>query len=103
MKLPRKVKHAYQKVTRGFSDGETYSLDQTIAKFVLPRLQRFKEVNNGFPYGMTAEEWDVILDDMIYAMQVHAKGLWDASDDTNWECVERGLLNFGKHFRQLWW
>lgn len=28
---------------------ETWNLDYTIAKFVLPRLKLFKKLNNGYP------------------------------------------------------
>ena len=39
----------WQRITRGFNDSETWNLDYTIAKLVLPRLKRFKELTNGIP------------------------------------------------------
>ena len=47
---------------------ETWNLDYTIAKFVLPRLKLFKKLNNGYPgrEGMeTKEKWDEALNKMI--------------------------------------
>lgn len=40
---------------------ETWSLDITFAKYIVPRLKKFKELNNGYP-GMdevdTPGKWD---------------------------------------------
>lgn len=102
--IKRWFKHQYQTLTRGFSDKETWSLDWTIAKFVLPRLKRFKKLNNGFPHGMTEQSWEKALDDMIYSMEIYSKGLWSHNpDEVNWKRVKRGTTLFGKHFRDLWW
>jgi hypothetical protein len=56
---------------KGFSDSDTYSLDVTITKFVLPRLKRFKELHCGFPNGFTMETWDETIDKMINAFEIH--------------------------------
>jgi hypothetical protein len=109
MFIKRPIKLAYQKVTRGFSDADTWSLDHTIAKFTLPRLKRFKEVNMCHPGNLTEEEWDDILDEMIFAMEcsVHQ---WDddiigdlGDEKAKWERCQRGLDYFGEYFRDLWW
>lgn len=51
---------------------ETWSLDVSLAKYILPRLKKFKELNNGYP-GMdevdTPEKWDEALDKMIQAFE----------------------------------
>ena len=51
---------------------ETWSLDVSLAKYILPRLKKFKELNNGYP-GMdevdTPEKWDETLDKMIQAFE----------------------------------
>ncbi len=77
----RKKRGIYTK----FKDKETYSLDYTIAQFVLPRLKRFKELDRGCPtkFFLDADgnshfddekweekahkEWQAILDCMIYS------------------------------------
>ena len=79
----RKKRGIYTK----FKDKETYSLDYTIACFVLPRLKRFKELDKGCPSifffnedgsthfndeGRTEsahQEWQDILDCMIYSFE----------------------------------
>jgi hypothetical protein len=52
----RWIKWAYQKRTRGFSDRDLWSLDFTIALFVLPRLKAFRSNKiHGFPTLVLAE------------------------------------------------
>ena len=103
-RLRRRVRFLWQRVFRGFSDEETWSLDLTIARFALPRLKRFKEVNNCYPGHMSENRWDKALDKMIFAMQ---KTIDDCpvemSDEETRRKVREGLRLFGKHFNSLWW
>ena len=91
-----------QRLTQGFPDSDTWNLDYHIAEYSLPRLRRFKEVNNGYPGDLTPEKWDEMLDDMIYSMDVIVnRDSFD--DDVDDERVHRGLKLFGQRFRHLWW
>lgn len=105
----RYKKYSKQLKTWGFCDAETWSLYSGIAKFTLPRLIKFKEKNNGFPMGMTSEEWDKILDKMIFAFEWIVTSddveidLPTAQADINWKECDTGLRLFGEHFRNLWW
>ena len=51
---------------------ETWRLDVNLAKYIIPRLKKFKELNNGYP-GIsemdTPEKWDEALDKMIQAFE----------------------------------
>lgn len=40
----RRIGFWVQKITRGFSDDELWSLDYTCAKWLLPRLKEFKKI-----------------------------------------------------------
>ena len=109
-KLKQSVSHWWQRKTRGWDDSETWSLDVTIAKFVLPRLKRFKELNMGYPdnnqFGMprTKKEWDDILDEIIFAMEfMSSDERFDCEDTETWERVQKGLSLFGDWFTHLWW
>lgn len=103
--MKRSLRYWWQRRTRGWDDSDTWSLDGTIAKFALPRLKRFRELNNGFPGGddMTMEKWNAQLDDMIYALGICVREMDDIVDDADWDRVEKGLEAFGKNFRHLWW
>ena len=100
--IKRWFKFCYQRWTRGWDDRELWNLDFTIAKFVLPRLRHFKELNCSYPHGNTSEEWDEILDNMILAFEIcAADDEWDWSAKTT-EQVELGLALFSENFRGLW-
>jgi hypothetical protein len=83
----------------GFSDEDTWSLDIHLAKLILPRLKRYKELATG------AIKIDFPLDEMIEAFQI----LHDVDFDKwklkgeKWDKVEKGLKAFAEHYFRLWW
>ena len=44
----REIDFIKQRLERGFDDSETWSLRDTIALFILPRLKRYQEIANDF-------------------------------------------------------
>lgn len=104
-KIIRKIKFAYQRLTRGFDDSELWNLDHTISRFVLPRLKEFKRKYSvrGTPSQIeTNEEWQAILDDMIKAFEIMSQSEFPDYDKNKIEQVEKGLQLFVKHFNSLW-
>lgn len=108
------AKYTKQYDKRGFDNTELWSLDFSIAKFILPRLKEFRKVCNGAPYGgedckfettednfMTVQGWKDCLQKMIDAFQLIVD--YDAwGDDRKQEIVEEGLDVFRKYFHNLW-
>lgn len=103
----RAVRYFWQRRTRGWDDSETWSLDVTIAKFALPRLKVLKATMPGY-HGESPEEWDEVLDKMIWSMDYIADGRQWGVEQTmsEWEAEEKrcdeGVALFGKYFRGLW-
>ena len=99
-----KFKWAYQEVTRGFSDDELGHFYITISKFVLPRLETFKEYKqHTFPVGLNPEKWQLILDDMIYFHESMAHSLdYPKNQQYNKNRVRRGKYYFLKYYGNLW-
>jgi len=95
------IKHPYQKITRGHSDNETWSLDWSLAKWLTPRLKTFKKINMSTPASLSQEEWDEILDKMIITFELIAKENWDETEE-NIEKTYEGLDLFRKWFLDLW-
>ena len=89
--------------TEGFDESETWNLSTTIAKFVLPRLKCFRECHFDHPYGITFDEWNEILDKMIYAMNYAANEHNTTEENIAFSKVKEGLELFGKYFLHLWW
>lgn len=111
----RSVKFLYQRLTRGWDDSVTWSLDTHLAKLIAPRLKWFKELNThawpGPVEGMpntgrfnTFEEWHQALDKMIFAFECYAsedKDCWEWTDSER-QRIEEGLALFAKHYGCLW-
>lgn len=99
----RHLKHLKQKLFRGFSDRETWSLDYSLAKIIAPRLKLFKKLTIGVPDGLTQREWFDILDKMIASFEfASSQERWMASDEEYQEHSE-GLQLFAKYYFYLWW
>ena len=103
MNFKRSIKLFWQRLTRGWSDSDLWSLDITIAEFVLPRLKRLKEIQCGYPSNLTEKKWDTILDHMIYSMEsvINQFDDFEFNEETE-KRIKKGLYYFGKYFRSLW-
>jgi len=103
MSTLRRAKFWLQRQTRGWDDSETWSLDTTIARFVYPRIKRFRELKAGYPMGLTPERWDDILGKIEQAFGIMSiKQGWEMTINES-KAVDLGLRLFGKYFRDLWW
>lgn len=72
-----------------------------MAKFILPRLRYFREKNGRWPDRMDPIVWNKKLDAMIRAFEiVLADGVETQQDQ---QAVDNGLIEFAKHFRELWY
>lgn len=89
-----------QRETRGFDDTETWDLQSTIADFLVPRLERFKELNCGYPPEMSMKKWENILQTMIDGFKEMQR---IDEDDFDQKKVKRGLKMFKKWYFDLWW
>jgi hypothetical protein len=100
----KKIHYWWQRRTRGWDDTETYSLDYSLAKLIIPRLKRFKELKGGCPGDLTYEEWDQQLDKMIFAFEfLGSDERWGCYDEEIWDRVAQGLKLFYKRYMNLWW
>lgn len=105
----RRVKWWGQQLSYGFDVRDTWGLNYTAAKWILPRLKMFKEVNICYPLDLTVEKWDEYLDSMIYSFQnfVDEQDDWDEWEKRqsieNNQKVQEGLELFGRYYRDLWW
>lgn len=77
--IPGSLKRIWQNIIRGWNDSDCWSLSETFADFVLPRLKRYKEMVHGYPSLLNIEDdnyeegmrqWKEIIDKMIYSFEV---------------------------------
>ena len=102
--LKRSFKFLIQRMTRGWDDSETWSLDYSLGKLILPRLKRFRELNIAYPPDMTKEQWDSIIDQMIWSFEfISSDKRWDCYDKEEWDKFYRGMTPFTEYYANLWW
>lgn len=112
---PQALRFFYQRLTRGFDDSATWSLDTHLAQLIAPRLKLFKKLNThawpGPVEGMpetglfsTFEEWQEALGKMIYAFECYAsedRDYWEFSEVER-KKIQEGLFLFAKCYGALW-
>ena len=64
------IKYFFQKLFRGSSDLDLWNLKDHLSEIILKKLILFKSMKrHGHPNKISAEYWEVILDDMIYSFK----------------------------------
>lgn len=101
----RELKFIEQRKEQGFDDSETWSLTDTICHFIIPRLKRFKIVNDGSPARISSlNEWHIIIDKIILSLELVSRDngnrIWT---DTEYQQINEGLDLFREYFLDLWW
>jgi hypothetical protein len=98
-----------QRFENGFDDTETWHIDRTMALFIIPRLKRFVEVNNGIPTGETVESYDKKLRFIISAFEnYYATNKYYESTDIEErkklsDDVRTAVDYLSKLWFDLWW
>jgi hypothetical protein len=101
--------HQKQRFERGFDDTETWHMDRTMALFIIPRLKRFMEVNNGIPNGETEESYNEKIRYIISAFEnYYVSDKYFNSVDTEerkklTDDVKQALVYLNKLWFELWW
>jgi hypothetical protein len=92
---------------QGWSDMDTWSIDARFAEWIVPRLRRFMELNNGYPggsTGMTEKKWDKTLKEMLEGFEVIIReDYYDSSACKDQAKALRALKLFGEWAPHLWW
>lgn len=110
----RRDTYKLQRLERGFDDTETWNLDSTIAKFIAPRLKRFKEVSRDYPMDIEFDTWQGMLDKMIWSFEhydyedeefggVEFYYLPEEKKNELHKQYREGIELFCKRFDALWW
>lgn len=68
--IKQRLKFFFQRRINGFDDKATWSLDASIAQFVLPRLRRLRVLSNGYPGDLNrSTNWKTTMDKMVLALE----------------------------------
>jgi hypothetical protein len=98
----REEKFKKQRIERGFDDSETWSLRDTIANFIIPRLECYEEIANDAL--IRDQELKDNIQKFLTSMKlIAADGKGEILTKKHWEEVYEGLETFPKVFLSLWW
>ena len=107
--LATREMYKQQRFEQGFDDTETWHMDRTIALFIIPRLKKFIEVNNGIPNGETIESYNEKLNFIISAFENYyaTNKYYESVDDTEskqlTDDVRKAVEYLSKLWFELWW
>ena len=107
--LATREMYKQQRFEQGFDDTETWHMDRTIALFIIPRLKKFIELNNGIPSGETVESYDEKLKFIISAFENYyaTNKYYDSVDDSErkqlTDDVKKAVEYLSKLWFELWW
>ena len=102
----REEEYKQQRIKQGFDDSETWSLDTTVAQFLLPRLKRYQEIAS------EVLDRDIKLisdiDDVIKALELKIRDMTEGAQNkplTDQEYVQMndGINKLSTVFQSLWW
>lgn len=98
----REPELARQRITRGFDDSETWGLSDTIANFIIPRLERFIELEKIFL--KRDSKWDYDLQNILSALRLIVRDSGSRIySEPELKLINTGLNAFKRRFMQLWW
>lgn len=105
--LKRSIVFWWQRWTRGWDDSETWSMDSSLAKIILPTLQVYQDMNTMFPWSLTMETWNKIIAEMVWGFQWFADGK-QHTYDYNKEADQANRAHdaielFAKYYKYLWY
>lgn len=121
----RAFRNAWQRATRGYSNSDCWGVDYYLLYLLPSILTTFKKDNNGYPNSVgSMEEWDKILDKMIYHFTAAREGYENKYEDKytiskelrdKWlneehniqeykqKHLEEGFRLLTKYFWDIWW
>lgn len=91
-----------QRIERGFDDSETWSLVNTIAAFIIPRLERYIELSEKML--LRSDEQKEQIKAILTLMKLTARdeGVWTFNAEEE-EQITEGLQALVDNWFSLWW
>ena len=64
------LKRAWERATKGYCHWDTYDLGDYMVTLILESIKKFRKDLIAYPVDMTYEEWEAILDEVIYHLEI---------------------------------
>lgn len=123
LRFPDKLQHYWQRITKGYSYEDVWSIDYFIDSWLPEAIRDLKRVSNGVPGPLTIDKdgkdvpmdiavknWNQVLDDVADGFEAHRKlDYMDYNLDNKQERKElerkfnKGIKLFAKYYGCFWW
>ena len=99
---PNSEEFQRQRIERGFDDSETWSLTDTIANFIIPRLERYIEIKPEKVVVSDSQlsQYKAILKAMKLIVRNDGEQVYTEHEHQD---IDIGLMLFSKYFMSLSW
>lgn len=101
--IKRSIRYFFQRRIRGWDDSVTWSLDVEVARFMLPRFIRFREISVARPWDLEDKKWQDILEEIEWFLTLCAKEEHLRVMGDELKRYKKAKKLFGKYFDALWW
>jgi hypothetical protein len=114
----RKEKMLKDYEEKGWTERDVWSLDHTLAVWILPRLTYFRDCASGCPGGFAktdgngkstkrqfaagCKKWRRVLDEMVDGFTIIASDRYFLTKSEDEKKIEKALDNFREYYRCLW-
>lgn len=85
---------------RGFDDTVTWSLDDTLIKWLTPRLERFLEISEQIT---DADEFHNDVREMLYGFKLYTSTDFSEFNEEHIKKLNKSFELLAKNYRGLWW
>lgn len=113
------IKFGFQRMFRGYDNADVWEFHWNFVNRNIKLIKHFKKHNNGYPYNLTEEQWNEILDEMLFHLEMMdeckvrkqlKQGMpegWRPATNSVYEIMERHKNDFfdlmKEHFYDLWY
>ena len=99
--LPKLIKYARQRITKGYCDMDVWNTNRTSTYLLYHLLMDFSRTADTYPVGYTWEKWKEDLYDAAICFYCEDEKDWDPRD-IDIEKLKKGLNFIYQKFHDLW-
>lgn len=100
-RLPKLIKYARQRITKGYCDADIWNVNTTSTYLLYHLLMDFSKMATSYPQGYTWEKWKEDLYDTAMCFYCKDEEEWDV-DDIDDAKLKKGLNFIYQKFFDLW-
>lgn len=96
-----KVKEFFERGKKGYATVDIWNIDTWFLDTIIPMLKHFRKYHAGFPQDMENEEWEKILDEMIYCFENSTLDSIERKCNLEWEEYQKTTKDKSKTDKEI--